>query len=268
MKKLYFDYHMQIKYEEPVGTCHFTIKCIPTDTNMQHVEKSDIVLEPENNYSIGRDSFGNNMIYGTVSAPHDYFSYHITGEINVGLMQGEKSSNESMLGMYKYPYGKTVAGNELLKYYDVLKQDVEELKDTSDCSDYDKSIALMHRIYQDFEYKKNVTGIHTTAEEAWKLRQGVCQDYAHIMITLARLMNIPARYVTGMMIGEGFSHAWVEILDGESWYPLDPTNNVIISDTYIKLGVGRDASDCAINRGVLKGGGNQTQMINVIVKEI
>lgn len=268
MKKLYFDYHMQIKYEELVGTCHFTIKGVPADSEMQRIEKFDIVIEPENDYSTGTDSFGNRMVYGTVGAFHDYFSYHITGEVTAGLKESDLNDNENMTGIYKYPYGKTLPGNELVRYYETLKADMEELKTHSKCSGYNKSIALMHRIYKDFEYKKNVTDVDTTAEEACRLRQGVCQDYAHVMVTLCRLMNIPARYVAGMMIGEGLSHAWVEILDGDRWYPLDPTNDVIISDTYIKLGVGRDALDCAINRGVLKGGGTQTQMINVIVKEI
>ena len=268
MKRLYFDYHMQIKYTSPASECHFTIKCIPIDSEVQFVEKYDIHIEPDNVYSTGVDSFGNKMVYGTVRDEHSYFAYHITGEVAVGLGKSDIVENENMVGIYKYPYGLTVAGTEIQKYYDLLMKNMDEFGIESKCSDYDKSIALMHRIHEDFKYQKNVTDIYTTAEDAMKLGCGVCQDYANIMITLCRMMKIPARYVAGMMTGEGFSHAWVEILDGGRWYALDPTNDIIISDSHIKLGVGRDASDCQINRGVLKGGGNQTQVIHVIVKEI
>lgn len=108
----------------------------------------------------------------------------------------------------------------------------------------------------------------TSAEEAWALGKGVCQDYAHILIALCHLSDIPARYVTGMMVGEGHSHAWVEILDHGHWYALDPTNNCIAADTYIKIGHGRTAKDCMINKGIIKGGGSQHQTVTVRVEEL
>ena len=95
----------------------------------------------------------------------------------------------------------------------------------------------------------------------------VRQDYAQILIALCHLEKIPARYVAGMMIGEGASHAWVEICQDGIWYGLDPTNNKLVDDDYIKLSHGRDASDCLINRGVIVGGGEQTQDIKVHVWE-
>lgn len=125
----------------------------------------------------------------------------------------------------------------------------------------------MHRLHHDFTYEKEVTGVFTTAEEAWRGGCGVCQDYAHVMISLCRLAGIPARYVTGMLIGEGYSHAWVEVSSEGKWYGLDPTNDLPVTDSHIKLGNGRDASDCSINRGLLKGGGIQQQTICVKVEE-
>ena len=71
-----------------------------------------------------------------------------------------------------------------------------------------------------------------------------------------------------MKHGEGASHAWVEILSDGKWYGLDPTNNVVVSDEHIKIGVGRDAKDCEINRGIIIGGGNQTLTICVNVEEV
>ncbi len=120
---------------------------------------------------------------------------------------------------------------------------------------------LMHRLHQDFSYVPGATQVRTTAEEAWGLRKGVCQDYAHIYITLLRMSGIPARYVCGLIAGEGASHAWVEALCGDRWIAFDPTNDCLAGDQYIKLGHGRDADDHGINRGIMWGGGLQTQKI-------
>lgn len=138
---------------------------------------------------------------------------------------------------------------------------------TNDMSTYQKAEMMMRRLYQDFVYQKHITDCNTSAEDAFILGKGVCQDYAQILIALCHLEKIPARYVAGMMIGEGASHAWVEICQDGIWYGLDPTNNKLVDDDYIKLSHGRDASDCLINRGVIVGGGEQTQDIKVHVWE-
>ena len=126
----------------------------------------------------------------------------------------------------------------------------------------------MQRLYKDYVYEAGVTNVETTAEEAFNLGRGVCQDYAHIFISLCRLGGIPARYVTGFMIGEGQSHAWAEILFGDKWIGMDPTNNLLIDDNYIKLSHGRDAADCKINLGIMIGGGEQAQQIKVSVTKL
>lgn len=259
MKKLHFDYSMQIHYSEPVSTCHYTIKCIPPDTDRQKLEQATIELSPKEPPGRSMDSFGNQILYGTVEGDHTDFFFHITGDVSVDRTACESAGKTSMIGLYRYPYGLTCPGEGLRAYYDSLGLTG---------SAYEKGIALMHRLYQDFVYEKNVTDIKTTAEEAWDLKRGVCQDYAHIMITLARMAKIPARYVCGMLSGEGYSHAWVELLCDDGWYAFDPTNDLLVTDSHIKLGVGRDAGDCAINRGVMHGGGTQTQQIRVSVNEI
>ncbi|MGN0292019.1 MAG: transglutaminase domain-containing protein [Lachnospiraceae bacterium] len=261
MKKLHFDYYMQITYSKNVEKCHYTIKCIPVNTDRQRIEEINIEMVPKNSFSKGEDSFGNRMIYGSIEEVHTQFSFHIKGKAVTGITDAETVGSESLLGMYRYPYGLTVPGEELASYYHSLNLE-------NGLSAYETGTALMHRLYRDFSYEKNVTDITTTAEEAWKLGRGVCQDYAHILIALCRMAGISARYVTGMLIGEGYSHAWVEILSENKWYALDPTNNLIVTDSHIKLGTGRDASDCMINRGVIIGGGSQTQEIRVSVEEI
>lgn len=260
MKRLHFDYSMRLSYSEQVQKCHFTIKCIPQSTDRQKVETFNVEIEPKESMEEGTDSFGNQILFGNVHREHDTFSFHISGTVMTGLSESESLGNENILGAYRYPYGLTVPGEGLNAYF-------EKLQPLKGSSDYEKAVFLMNCLYRDFSYEKYVTGIHTTAEEAWQLGKGVCQDYAHILIALCRMAGIPARYVTGMLIGEGYSHAWVEILSEGRWYALDPTNDCIVDDAHIKIGIGRDASDCMINRGVMTGGGMQTQEIRVLVEE-
>lgn len=126
----------------------------------------------------------------------------------------------------------------------------------------------MRRLYQDFHYEQGVTDISTTAEEALLLGKGVCQDYSHIMLSLCRMERIPSRYVVGMLMGEGLSHAWVEICSDGHWIALDPTNNLVVDTQHIKISSGRDYQDCIINQGVFTGFASQVQHIQVSVKEI
>jgi transglutaminase-like putative cysteine protease len=88
------------------------------------------------------------------------------------------------------------------------------------------------------------------------------------MISILRRAGIPARYVVGMMKGEGFSHAWVEAVISGVWVGFDPTNDNLVDDTYIKISSGRDYQDCIVNRGFFNGCVTQKQNIKVVVREV
>jgi transglutaminase-like putative cysteine protease len=103
--------------------------------------------------------------------------------------------------------------------------------------------------FQALRYTSDVTTVATTAAEALELGQGVCQDYAHVMLALCRAAGLPARYVSGHLFGEGGSHAWVEVLLPHqrpgtlAAWPFDPTNHCRASLSYITIAVGRDYRD-------------------------
>ncbi len=113
---------------------------------------------------------------------------------------------------------------------------------------------------QSITYQVGVTGTQTPAAMALHLGQGVCQDYAHIMLSLLRTLQIPARYVSGHLIGEGAPHAWVEVLLLESGSELparivafDPTHHRRVGQNYITVAVGRDFADVTSTSGVYSG---------------
>jgi transglutaminase-like putative cysteine protease len=109
-------------------------------------------------------------------------------------------------------------------------------------------------VWQTMRYGWGVTHVGTAAAEALALGQGLCQDYAHIMLAICRAARLPARYVSGHLLGEGGSHAWVEVLlptdDGNFVaMPFDPTNHRRANLGYITIAVGRDYRDVTPTSG-------------------
>ncbi len=251
---------MKICYSEPVDKCYFTIKSFPLDDFRQRSIAYDVTLSPLTQYSEGRDSFGNMQIIGCENAPHSEFEFKIRGMVETHPRNIVGGVSDSTVGMFKYPHGKCIPGDEICRFAAEIEDEVN-----SCTSVMDKCLKVMDALHNRMEYEKGSTEVGTTAEEAFCGGKGVCQDFAHIFITLLRMFEIPARYVCGLIVGEGESHAWVEVDCDGNYYALDPTHNMEVTDGYIKLGTGRDASDCAINRGVMWGGGLQTQEISVTV---
>ena len=132
---------------------------------------------------------------------------------------------------------------------------------------------VMGYVYNEFSYITGITSVETTLEEVWKLKAGVCQDFAHIMTVMLRMLGIPARYVSGYicphengMRGEGATHAWVEgYIPNYGWIGLDPTNNCIANDMHVRLAVGRNFSDCSPVKGSYKGTSQHTLEVGVSV---
>ena len=125
-------------------------------------------------------------------------------------------------------------------------------------SDASLAEALCLRLRSEFTFALDTTTVTTTAAEAYALRRGVCQDIAHVMLTVCRLAGIPARYVSGHLLGEqGGSHAWVEVLvpDGPGARALafDPTNGCRVGGRHLPVAVGRDYADVAPTSGVYTG---------------
>lgn len=122
---------------------------------------------------------------------------------------------------------------------------------------------LMRDMYDRFEYSPQSTSVDSPIDEALRAHRGVCQDFSHIFIALARHLGVPARYISGYLFRDvsiadrstdGATHAWVEVLIPDcGWIGLDPTNNVAAGERHIRVAVGRDYADVPPTRGVYKG---------------
>ncbi|HIZ65467.1 MAG TPA: transglutaminase family protein [Candidatus Blautia pullicola] len=261
MKQLHFEYDMTLAFDSLVEKHRFTLKCFPHTDERQEISQLHVEVFPNEFLCNAQDSFGNSCIYGYAEGQHDHFSVHVTGHAKTGLASYETAEDIPNISMYKYQTPYTKPG-------DCLKAYRQQFAWKEETTALDKALVFMKQLYQDFHYEQGVTNISTTAEEALVLGKGVCQDYSHIMLSLCRMERIPSRYVVGMLMGEGLSHAWVEICSGGRWIALDPTNNLVVDTQHIKISSGRDYQDCIINQGVFTGFASQTQEIQVSVKEI
>jgi transglutaminase-like putative cysteine protease len=119
--------------------------------------------------------------------------------------------------------------------------------------------AMSDMIRSEFEYRHDVTGVRTSAADAWQLRAGVCQDMAHVMIAMCSSLGIRARYVSGHLVGDGASHAWVEVLDATTGdtVAIDPTHRRRTDLRYITTATGRDYRDVAPTSGTYQGAGSR-----------
>ena len=140
------------------------------------------------------------------------------------------------------------------------------------------ALDLCGRLHTDFKFDTEATTVMTTVQDFFKVRRGVCQDFAQLMVSCLRSIGLPARYVSGYLetlpppgkpklIGSDASHAWASIWCGDhGWIDLDPTNNILPADRHITTAWGRDYSDVTPLRGILVGGGTHELTVSVDVK--
>ncbi|MGJ3243919.1 MAG: transglutaminase family protein [Opitutales bacterium] len=134
-------------------------------------------------------------------------------------------------------------------------------------------------IHRNFTYAPGTTEVTTPLADVITARRGVCQDFAHLMLSILRSARLPARYVSGYieaydpektdpgLIGAAASHAWVEVLlPGQIWWGLDPTNDKPAGERHVKVAVGRDYQDVAPMRGTYKGATDQKLKVMVSLK--
>ncbi len=130
------------------------------------------------------------------------------------------------------------------------------------------------KLHTSIEYSPEITTVDSPIDDALTVRRGVCQDFAHIMITLVRTLGIPCRYVSGYLFqqsgrdrsSESATHAWVEALLPElGWVGFDPTNDTLAGGRHIRVAVGRDYADVPPTRGIFRGSAESELAVTVKV---
>ena len=251
---------MTIEFSQWVNNHHFTLKCLPKTEPRQvitHVKTRCNAYE----YAFGQDCFGNRTIYGFIDQPHQMLDLMMECKACVDWQEYDTDANLNPIFKKQTPF--TEPQGQLLDFAKKCKETCPVTRP------FDVGFWLMHLIHDSLHYQKGVTDVNTPASIAYQQRKGVCQDYAHIMLSVLRYMDIPCRYVAGAMKDESLTHAWIELYSDGKWYGLDPTNDLLVSDIYITFSRGRDAKDCLVNEGVFYGlQAKQKQTIELSVEEL
>lgn len=260
MRKLRFSFRTELRLDQPVTDHYYTLRCIPSSDGVQQLYSVNCRVAPGGNIRYNRDGFHNRTGTGCIQEAHQYFSFDVEGLAFVTGGYRKLDETDGSNAVFRYPTPLTMPDQNMKEFLNRLGIGREDgLKGL---------IRLNREISAYMAYRPGVTGVRTTAGEAFLGRAGVCQDDAHIFLALARELGYPARYVSGLMLGEGATHAWAEAaLDG-CWIGFDPANCRMADDTYIHLAHGRDYGDCPVERGVFRGKAAQCQQVTVTVQDI
>lgn len=265
-------------YEAPVRDSANQIILYPLKDEHQEVMKHEINITGEPFVEIYKDYYGNEV--GCFTTPESHRELTIDSRMEVitkaRLMpQDIKDKEEQWNQLKQIRHQVTFIDFLKVEQFDALPE-IKTLLDLGQNQEVTPLIAaqrLSEYVYESFMYIKGITNVETTLNEIWKLKAGVCQDFAHMLSAMLRVIKIPARYVSGYvcpnksgMRGEGATHAWVEaFIPFFGWLGLDPTNNVIVNDQHVRLAVGRSFTDCSPVKGTYKGTSNQVLEVGVTV---
>jgi len=267
-------------YESPVRDSANQIILFPIKDEYQDVLKQELTITGNPVVDTHTDYYGNEVGSFTYSEPH--LQLTINSKISVSTKHRELPVND-IFPSHQWEDLKRL--QFVVPYIDFLKQEyfegLAELRAAvdsawvTDDTPYQAALRFCKYVYDNFEYIKGVTTVETTLDEIWKLKAGVCQDFAHMLMEMLRLVHIPARYVSGYictsrhnMRGEGATHAWAEAyIPDYGWLGIDPTNNCIANETHVRLAVGRNFTDCSPVKGVYKGSSNHKLEVAVSVDD-
>jgi transglutaminase-like putative cysteine protease len=265
-------------YEGPVRDSANQIVLFPIKDEFQDVLKQVLSISGDPAVDVYKDYYGNEI--GTFTHAESHTSLVIDSRVEVVTKQrpplvddnpAEQQWDYLQQLRWQVPYIDFLLQEKFTSLAEV-QQDAK-LQEMLLLTPLQAAQELKTYVYDHFKYIKGITSVETTLDEIWKLRAGVCQDFAHFLLVLLRQINIPARYVSGYicpnqngMRGEGATHAWIEaFIPGNGWVGFDPTNNCVADDLHVRLAVGRNFSDCSPVKGTYKGAAGQTLEVGVSV---
>ena len=277
-------------YADRVELASHMLHLRPRELPQQRVLRFDLTVEPSASRTTwGNDHYGNPVIWVSMDTAHD--ALRLTATSLVEVLPRSTPNPAATL-----PWEQVVG---LCRQ----RASAEEVAEFSFCSPKAPCLAeagawaassfppgrpvlaglldLMARIGREFRFQSGVTGVGTSVARVLELRAGVCQDFAHLMISALRTLGLPARYVSGYirtrpppgqarLRGADQSHAWVGCWLGPQWgwMDLDPTNDLIVGEEHVVLGWGRDYLDISPVLGVLLGGGDHTLDVGVDIEPL
>ena len=272
----------KFRYSAPIAESVMELRMQPLTEGPQRCLKFDLGLKPTARVTSYRDHLGNAVHHFDIPGRHTQLV--INARSLIETLPREEPPEALTPGAWD-ELDALVEGGD---YWDMLMPS-HFAQPTAALVDFARELDLKRRddpltvlrglnasIYNAFDYVPQSTSADSSIDEALGARKGVCQDYSHILIALARHLRVPCRYVSGYLFhrveyndrsAQDATHAWVEALLPElGWVGFDPTNNLLAGQRHIRVAVGRDYSDVPPTRGVFKGAAESELSVAVQVK--
>ena len=265
-------------YSTPVQRCAMSLCLEPCTYANQRLVDFHVSTTPDASLIEEMDVFGNAKHSFTINRMHENLEVVAHSTVHkdpsnappVRLGPGAWEEVHSWAG--DYACWEFMQPTSLTRPSPVLERFIEGRGISSGHDPLDSLLRLSDTLRLGLEYVPGSTSVVSTIDHIIETGQGVCQDYAHLMLAVARGWGIPGRYVSGYLYGsrsepqwEGTStHAWVECMLPEvGWVGFDPTNEGHVDERYVRIAAGRDYQDVAPTKGVLIGGGEGTLEVSV-----
>jgi transglutaminase-like putative cysteine protease len=279
------------RYSQPVSISHHLLHLTPRPAVFQSCRDSAIELAPAPSVRAPNiDYFGNPTTFVTVQQNHVELVLHALSIIEVETREVPEAATTPAWEVVRdrAQEERSPEALEALEFafaspYVPLLPELRAYAATSFTPGrpvLEAARELTHRIFADFKYDPAATTLTTGVAEAFALRRGVCQDFAHIELACLRALGLPGRYVSGYLVtrppegkerlvGADASHAWLSLwVPGHGWVDLDPTNDLIPGDEHITVAWGRDYGDVSPVSGVMFGGGEHQVSVAVDVVRV
>lgn len=265
MRRLRIEHITGFAYQGEAGASYNETRMLPRSNESQFVLHTDLSVDPATSISYYNDYFGTLVASFDVLTAHPRLS--ITARSLVEVRPRPLQQSVTGWQALQTATNKSVESAEMTvltprtephpELVDIAKEVAAKAASPDEAA---RKIAEI--VHDTIKYMPGTTGVNGTGTEAWELRKGVCQDFAHITIGALRSIGVPTRYVSGYLqpkadaeIGEpakGESHAWVEWWCGR-WQSFDPTNGIEVGNRHVLVGRGRDYTDVPPLRGVYDG---------------
>jgi transglutaminase-like putative cysteine protease len=266
--KLEIVHSTRFRYSGPIAETVMEVRLRPMDGNGQRCLDFELEVSSGVKPRTYRDGYGNNVHYFNLVRPHTRLNVTSKSVVETGV-QLDADPGEDLVDdflRFRSPVKDVLGIREIARRHPIADPRsgpaVEQALDI-----------LTTTISGEFAYDRAVTNVYSAVDEVLELRAGVCQDFAHLFIAVARAMGVPARYVSGYIHAPGAattaSHAWAEAwVPGLGWVGFDATHPVRTSENHVRLAVGRDYSDAAPTRGIYVGSATGTMEVSVKTRSL
>ena len=268
-------------YTSPVRHSILSLCLKPRNDRLQRLFSYDVITNPMSHLNSETDFYGNTKQIMNIYQEHQSLQIISRSVVECSPpsplpgFSGAGAWEEMLSWRGSFRYWEFTHPSSFARPSPALSSFLKELDIRPGDDPLQSLLQLSGTLFRKFQYVPGATSVLSPIEHILETWQGVCQDYVHVMIAIARAWHIPARYVSGYIYlndsGESrqlASHAWVEcLLPNLGWIGFDPTNDCTADQRYVRVAIGRDYQDVPPVRGVLIGGGESRLDVSIRVRK-